>query len=252
MRHAASLLVALVATTGCGPATRGAAPAEPAARPASYGAISGTAFWSGPAYGGDRPLHFGSAHEGDWVGAPDAEHVALEDVVVTATAIGAGPGGVNESEGETWPRDTPIECHEGKPCLGAVAVVHADRLAVANYRKTPLSWTLRREERDWLAVEVPARQAEFTVDVKALAPGVYDIVEGVGHDRVGWLHRTSADAAVVGSTQGNCRYSIGLVPGRYRVVAWHPYLSAVEQVVDVQAGKTTHVNAVFTSANVAR
>jgi hypothetical protein len=223
------------------------AQAEPVAP--RRGGIAGTTFWSGPMDQGDAVWHDGDVHPRDWLGARDAEYDGLADVVIVVTPIGRSARPVTPPTGVTSPRDQSIECFDEGPCSGPVTVVSTDRLMVTNYRKMPLAWKLRRGGRDVLAVDVPAGQEELAIDLKDVPPGVYDLVEGATGDRVGWIYRTTPDAPVAGATSGNCRYVIDLAPGRYRVVAWHPFLTPVEQVVVVRAGVIRRVNVVFSKAN---
>jgi hypothetical protein len=89
-------------------------------------------------------------------------------------------------------------------------------------------------------------------DISALEPGVYEILDSVSSERRGWLYRPASEEVAVGATHGNCRYSIALPPGTYKIKAWHPHLFPVETVVKVRARVVTRVYPVFSRKKLLR
>jgi hypothetical protein len=225
----------------------------------SYGAVSGTAFWSGPAYRGSLPLRYGTAHPRDWVGASDAEYFALEDAIVIATPIvmTAHTGRQSDDRSrteETWPREIParLSCSAvgAKLTCSHVVVLQGDRLLVSNDSNRQFALRLIRNGQTERAIELPPASEDVEIDVGGLGDGVYSFVDAGTNERLGWVYRANREANVAGPTNGNCRFSIGLRSGRYRIVTWHPYLAPVEQVAVVRAGRISRVNPVFSQSNV--
>ncbi len=230
--------------------TTGADPNVP--RP-KYGAVAGTTFWSGPPYRGEKPISFGTVHPRDWVGDKEAQFFALEDVVVTAIPIGhsrAPKGRAREIVAQNHSLAIPsqLECWEDSPCTGVV-VVFDKQWPTVNHRKQPVSLNLSQNGRTLKTIEIPARSDDNEIDISDLANGVYQLVEPDKPAQVTWLYRLDGMSLYSGPTNGNCRYSIDLLPGKYRVTAWHPYLKAIEEEVVVRAGIARRTNIVFTQSS---
>lgn len=213
------------------------------------GAVSGTAFWLGPLppSSAERPLHLGDAHPRDWEGAEDAEYAALEDVVISAIPV-RNPSAASPRDPASWPETGTLSCGGGAQCPPYVTVATGDRLALANYTRKAVAWHLVKDGRVRMTASMFASRSDppAMLDISSLEPGVYEIIERGTTERRGWLYRAAADELVVGPTSGNCRYSITLTTGTYRIVAWHPHLSPVEKPVDIRARTIKRVNPVFT------
>lgn len=219
--------------------------------PESYGAVSGTAFWLGapPRVTPGRRLQLMDGRERDWEGAPDAEYYCLEDVIVTAIPVRTSSPSVRTSR--NWPTDESLSCTSLR-CPPYVTLSTTDQLELRNQTRTPVAWQLRRNGRVVRTIEMPAGRADppDVLDLSELEPGAYEIVESSG-ERAGWLYRAAPDELVVGATRGNCRYSISLAPGTYRVLAWHPDLAPVEKPVEIRTGLIRRVNPVFSARDLA-
>jgi hypothetical protein len=212
------------------------------------GSVSGTAFWLGaaPPSSADRPFQFGDAHPRDWEGAEDAEYAALEDVVISAIPV-RDPSAASPAEPSSWPETGVLACEGGARCPPYVTVATGDRLALQNFTHTAVNWHLVKEGRVRTTISIFASRIDPPAiqDISGLEPGVYEIIDRGSTARLGWLYRAAADEIVVGPTSGNCRYSITLTPGSYRIVAWHPHLTAVEKPVEIREGVIKRVNPVF-------
>ncbi len=211
------------------------------------GTVSGTAFWLGPTpvHSARRPLHSGSAHPRDWEGAEDAEFSALEDVVVSAIPVRVA-GTASAAKTDNWPETGTLSC-DGSQCPSYVTVATGDRLELLNFTRRAVSWELVKDGRTRLAISIDAsrKDAPAMLDISALEAATYEILDAATRERRGWLYRAAPDEIVVGPTGGNCRYSISLPPGAYRIVAWHPHLTAVDKPVEIRAGIIRRVNPVF-------
>lgn len=215
--------------------------------PESYGSVSGTAFWLGPPpkLREDRRIQLMDGRARDWEGDEDAEYYCLEDVVVSAIPVRATAASKRTSR--NWPAEDSLSCSSLR-CPPYVTLSTTDQLELRNHTRTPVSWELRRDGRLSRAIDIPAARIEppELLDVSGLEAGVYEIVDASGA-RVGWLYRAAPDELVVGATRGNCRYSISLAPGTYRVLAWHPDLAMVEKPVEIRTGVIRRVNPVFSA-----
>ncbi|MCA9676038.1 MAG: hypothetical protein KC464_13450 [Myxococcales bacterium] len=219
--------------------------------PSADGSVSGTAFWVGPSPGylEDRPLRFGSAHPRDWQGAKDAEYWGLEGVVVSATPLDENVRGGRVPRSQDWPDDDNLTCYKHKDCVPHVTVSHKDVLLVSNLRSRNLSLQVVDGGRVLVSADVAAKRQDAAIDLSGLGHGTFEIKDGRDQTRIGWLVHATDDDHIAGATSGNCRYNLDLAPGRYKIIAWHPYLTPFEAEVTVRAGIITRVNPVFTADN---
>jgi hypothetical protein len=117
-----------------------------------------------------------------------------------------------------------------------------------NFGEKPVLLNVVKDGRTHLRISIDAERTDppALLDISSLEAGVYEIVDPSTKSGRGWLYRAAPGEIVVGSTGGNCRYKITLTPGKYRIRAWHPYLtSPVEQIVNIRARFTPRVNPVF-------
>lgn len=214
------------------------------------GSVSGTAFWLGtpPPGDKDRQFHFGDAHPRDWEGSPDDDFRALEDVVVVAVPMKSG----SATRGSTpsWPEPGTLTCERGRHCPAYVTVASGERLELLNFKSSAVSWNVVKDGRLRLTITIGASQTEpSAIDISTLEPGAYELTDPASSERRGWIYRAAPDEIVVGPTNGNCRYSISLATGLYRIAAWHPHLGAVVMPVEIHERKTKRVNPVFSKKN---
>lgn len=224
-------------------------------RPAKLrnGAVAGTAYWLAPFPDPniDLPIHTGDDHPGDWRGAKDAVAYGLADVVISAFPIGNTKTG--PKIGRTgFPETESLEY--GLPQGGYVAVATSHTLEIYNYGDRVVRLNLVKDRRVRLRVTLnntPTADMPPRTDLKisSLEEGVYEIIDADSEKREGWLYRAAIDELVVGATGGNCRYSINLMPGTYRIRAWHPHLLPVEKIVKIRARIATRFNPVFSENN---
>ena len=215
------------------------------------GDVSGTAFLLGPfpEQGTYLQLHTtGDTHPNDWKGARDAEFVGLADVVVSAIPV-HNPSAANPSDPPSFPETGALVC-EGTKCE-YVTVATGNRLELYNYGDEAVSLNVVKDGRIRLDISIDASQTDppALVDISSLETGVYEIIDPPSKKLRGWLYRAAAGEIVVGPTGGNCRYTIALTPGKYRIRAWHPHFSPIEQIVKIRAGIITRVNPVFSMKN---
>lgn len=231
------------------PSPEDLAGSEPAPPASAHGSVSGTAFWLGPSpdYQEDRPLHFGSAHPRDWQGADDAEYWGLEGVFVSATPLDPNAPGGRVPDALDWPDRDSFICYRTKDCAPHLNVVRGDHFTISNHRTQALSLQFVAGDRVRMSVPVAAKQQDVEIDLAGLDHGTFEIVDAKSKLRIGWLVHAGVDDHVTGATSGNCRYNLDLAPGRYRIVAWNPYLTPFEAEATVRPGIITRVNPVFTA-----
>lgn len=226
-----------------------------------YAIVTGTAFWTGGSYTDNRNgfLAHGEARDSDWTGDPEQPHLGLEHVILFATPIRATRALEGrykpQQQVKLWasssaPQDNTasIYCFDGTDCTHAILVT-GNNFLFYNYRGTALTLTLKSESQVIRNLEIPANSEEFPVAIPSVPEGIYTIRDSKTDAIVTWLYRTTNGRLAVGPTHGGCRYFMALYPGRYRLLAWHPYLAPIEKEIDVEAGTSFRLNAIFTAQN---
>lgn len=192
---------------------------------AQTGSVSGTALWRGKDIEGE-----------------------LENVVVTAIPVRGGAARRGE---RSFPETGTLTCEHGSHCPHGVTVATGDTLELVNQRPVAVSWNVVKDGRIRQRFTIAASQTDppASADISALEPGAYELVDPDSGERRGWIYRAAADEIVVGPTSGNCRYAIELMPGTYRIAAWHPELAGVTKAVVIRARKAKRVDLVFSEKN---